>query len=59
MLKEKTGCNIIIGQNGRVWIKGDSTDQEALVTKTIMKIEKESHIDGLTDKIKGMLESER
>jgi len=59
MLKEKTGCNIIIGQNGRVWIKGDSTDQEALVTKTIMKIEKESHIDGLTDKIKTMLESKK
>src|SRR3989344_3103228 len=59
MLKEKTGCNVIIGQNGRVWVKGDSTDKEALVTKTIMKIEKESHIDGLTDKIKTMLESKK
>ena len=59
MLKEKTGCNVIIGQNGRAWIKGDSTEKEALVTKTIMKIEKESHINGLTDKIKNMLESKK
>ena len=59
MIKEKTDCNVVIGQNGRVWINGSSTDKELLVTKMIMKIEQESHIDGLTDKIKGMLESER
>ena len=57
MIKEKTGCNILIGQNGRVWVKGESTDKEIQVTKIILKIEQESHIDGLTDKIKGLLEN--
>jgi len=58
MLKEKSKCNIVIGQNGRVWIKGDSLEKEIFVTKMIMKIEQESHMNGLTDKIKNMLEVE-
>lgn len=59
MIKESSGCNLLIGQNGRVWIRGSSLDKENLVTKTIMKIEEESHIDGLTDKIKKLLEKEQ
>lgn len=57
MIKEKSGCNILVGQNGKVWIRGPSLEKENLVTKTIMKIEQESHINGLTDKIKKLLES--
>ncbi len=56
LIKEKTGCNIIIGQNGRVWIKGESTEKEILASNAIIKIEQESHTEGLTDKIKKMLE---
>lgn len=59
MIKEASNCNMIIGQNGRVWVKGENTDQEILVTNIILKIEQESHIDGLTDKIKKMLEKEK
>ena len=59
MIKDATGCNILIGQNGRIWIKGTSLEKENLVTKPIMKIEEESHIDGLTDKIKKLLESKK
>lgn len=57
MIKDATGCNILVGQNGRVWLKGKNLETENLVTKIIMKIEEESHIDGLTDKIKKLLES--
>ncbi len=56
MIKDATKCNVIIGQNGRVWIKGETLDKEILATKIIMKIEQESHIEGLTDKIKEMLQ---
>jgi len=55
MIKEKTGCNLLIGQNGVIWVSGDR-DNEVLATKAILKIEKESHLDGLTDKIKELLE---
>jgi len=56
MIKDYTGCNLLVGQNGKVWVKGTSLEKENLVTKMIMKIEQESHIDGLTDKIKNLLE---
>ena len=59
MIKDATGCNILVGQNGRVWLKGKNLETEDLVTKIIMKIEEESHIDGLTDKIKNLLESKK
>jgi exosome complex component RRP4 len=54
-LKDLSGCDIIVGQNGLVWIKG-IPEKEAIVAAAIKRIEKESHTSGLTDKIKGMLE---
>lgn len=57
MIKESSGCNLLVGQNGRVWVKGPSLEKENIVTDIIMKIEQESHVDGLTDKIKKSLES--
>ncbi len=54
-IKDKTGSKIIIGQNGFVWIKGG---KESLTTKAVLKVERESHKDGLTDKIEKMLEKE-
>lgn len=59
MIKDATGCNLLIGQNGRVWLKGTNLESENLVTSIIMKIEQESHIDGLTDKIKKLLENKK
>jgi exosome complex component RRP4 len=59
MIKEKTNTNIVVGQNGRVWIKGENLNDENLVTRVILKIEQESHLDGLTDEIKNILEKER
>ena len=53
LIKNKTKCQIIVGQNGVVWIKGE---KEGLAAKAILTIENESHISGLTDKITEMLE---
>jgi exosome complex component RRP4 len=55
MLKQGSGCDILVGQNGFVWIKGDP-EKQALAAKVINKIEDESHKKGLTDEIKKMLE---
>ncbi|OIO61957.1 RNA-binding protein [Candidatus Woesearchaeota archaeon CG_4_10_14_0_2_um_filter_33_10] len=57
MIKNATGCNILVGQNGLVWING-SPENEIIVVKTIKKIEQEAHIGGLTDRIKTFLEKE-
>lgn len=57
MIKDATKCNIIVGQNGLVWIEG-LPENELLAIKSIRKIEEESHLSGLTDKIKEFLEKE-
>ena len=55
MIKDATRCNIVVGQNGLIWIDGEPIN-ELLAFQTIRKIEKESHMSGLTDKIKEYLE---
>jgi exosome complex component RRP4 len=54
IIKEGTNCNISVGQNGLIWIDGDA-ENELLATKAVRKIESESHLSGLTDKIKEFL----
>ncbi len=50
LIKKKTNCNIIVGQNGLVWINNpDNFDNELIAEKAIKKIEQESHLNGLTD----------
>ena len=53
LIKNSTKCQIIVGQNGVVWIKGE---KEGLAAKAVLTIESESHITGLTDKITAMLQ---
>ncbi len=53
MIKKKTDCHIIVGQNGLVWIKGE---KESLAKEAVMTVEKESHTEGLTDRIEKMLD---
>ncbi|MBN1175781.1 KH domain-containing protein, partial [Candidatus Woesearchaeota archaeon] len=55
MIKQATDCKITVGQNGLVWINGEPA-MENLAVETIEKIEEESHISGLTDRIKVFLE---
>jgi exosome complex component RRP4 len=55
MIKDASGCDIVVGQNGWIWIKG-TPETEAKVEAIIKKIEREAHMKGLTDKIKAMLE---
>ena len=54
MIKEKTGCKIVVGQNGLVWVKGKE-DMEQLTKEIIQLIEAEAHTSGLTNKIKNKL----
>ena len=54
MIKDKTGCKIVVGQNGLVWVKGNE-DMEQIVKSIIKLIEKEAHTSGLTDRIKNKL----
>jgi exosome complex component RRP4 len=48
----------MIGQNGLIWFEG-TPEMEVIVSETIKKIEKESHHQGMTDKIKEFLEKKQ
>jgi exosome complex component RRP4 len=48
LIKDKTGCEITVGQNGAIWIKGGD---ELLAEKTIKTIEARAHEQGLTEKM--------
>jgi len=48
VIEENTKTKMIIGLNGRIWIKGENI---AKATKAIRKIEKEAHTSGLTERI--------
>lgn len=55
MIKNKTKCEIVTGQNGLVWIRGENKEKAIEAIKTI---EKDSHTVGLTEKIEKMLGEE-
>ncbi|MDO8660860.1 MAG: exosome complex RNA-binding protein Rrp4 [Candidatus Woesearchaeota archaeon] len=50
LIKNATGCEIIVGQNGLVWLHG-TPDNELIAVEAIKKIEVEAHLPGLTDRI--------
>jgi exosome complex component RRP4 len=56
LIKNKTNCRIIVGQNGVVWIKGE---KEGLAVEAILTVERESHTIGLTDRISELLEKRK
>jgi len=56
LVKEKTGCEITVGQNGLIWLKG-TPEGEYKAEQALRLIEAKSHISGLTDKIQKVLEA--
>ncbi len=56
VLKEGTGCSLMIGRNGWVWAKDGDIN---LLKKAIKKIEKEAHLNDLTNLIKKFLEKNK
>ncbi|NJE25827.1 RNA-binding protein [Thermococcus sp. MV5] len=55
LIKNLTGTRIIVGQNGWVWVSGRKEELEKLAIEAIFKVNRESHTQGLTDRVKEML----
>jgi exosome complex component RRP4 len=51
LIKDKTSCNITVGQNGWIWIKGPSIDEEVKARKAIEFVADKVHVSGLTEKV--------
>jgi len=58
-IKQETGCQITIGQNGRILVSGKSPEDERLAIMAIRKIEEEAHTSGLTDRVTEMLRKQK
>ncbi len=54
LIKQHTNCEITVGQNGLIWLKG-TPEGEALAEKAIRFIEEKSHQEGLTERIQKFL----
>lgn len=55
ILKHGTNCSLIVGRNGRIWLKNGNTE---LAAKTIKKIESKAHLSNLTNTIEEFLKNE-
>lgn len=59
MIKDETGCNITVGQNGIIWIKGDTIESELLAKRAINFTAEKSYISGLTEEVEKWFKKEK
>ena len=59
LIKEKTNCQITIGQNGWIWIKGDSIDDQIKARNAIEFITDQVFVSGLTEKVEGWFNKQK
>ena len=55
-IAEATGSHIVVGMNGLIWLSGGNMQ---LATETLLKIEREAHLSGLTETIKNFLDEKK
>jgi exosome complex component RRP4 len=59
LLRSETGCDITVARNGRILISCPNKELEDILIMAILKIEREAHIPGLTDRIKEFIIREK
>ncbi|MGI0151640.1 MAG: exosome complex RNA-binding protein Rrp4, partial [Thermoplasmata archaeon] len=55
MIQHSTGCTIVVGQNGRLWLDGPD-EGIVRVREAVRVIEEEGHRRGLTERVQAFLE---
>jgi exosome complex component RRP4 len=58
IIKDYTNCNITVGQNGFIWIKGDKIEDELFAKKAIEFVTEKSFMEGLTEKVEEWFEEQ-
>lgn len=59
LIKNESGCNITVGQNGLIWINGDNVEDELLVKRSILFATENSFFHGLTEKVEEWFNKEK
>lgn len=55
LIKKYTGCRLVVGQNGRIWIDGEPEDI-LIAMGAIRMISEQAHVHGLTNSVKEFLQ---
>ncbi len=55
MIKDATGCDVTVGQNGKVWISGKDTDKEVSAKRIVEFIAENVLLPGLTEKVGNLI----
>lgn len=55
IIKDASKCDIIVGQNGIIWIKGNKVEEELLAKEAIGFVTEKSFVEGLTEKVQEWL----
>jgi len=59
IIKDETGCEITVGQNGLIWIQGDKIEKELFAKEAILFVTEKSFINGLTEELKKWFDSRK
>lgn len=59
ILESETGCEVIVARNGRILINCPNRELEDILVMAILKIDREAHIPGLTDRVKEFIIREK
>ncbi len=57
LIKDNTGCNITVGQNGLIWITGEKIEDELFTKKAILHITEKCFVSGLTEEMEKWFKS--
>jgi len=55
MIKEKTKCRMVVGQNGKIWVQNDDPKSEMKAIEAIRLIERDVAKGGLTEEVEKFL----
>ena len=51
LIKDNTGCNITVGQNGLIWITGKKIEDELFAKEAILHVAEKCFVSGLTEEM--------
>ncbi len=51
LIKDNTKCDIVVGQNGLIWISGDKVEEELSAKEAILHVAEKCFVSGLTEEM--------
>lgn len=58
-IKAATDCEIVVGQNGIIWLSGKTVDDELLAKEAIEFVAEKPFVSGLTEKVQSFLKEKK